>query len=139
MTYLHQQYAGAEWIKQNITADTSELGRDVADFLGDLFRGIYHLNPTSLRKVDWKNPHFVRVTINKGLATFDFDELTRIVVLSHDRMIRVSVEPLARGYLSLLFHKRIAREGSIMERMPFLEDHVAQIREEYLIKEKVAA
>jgi hypothetical protein len=139
MTYIHQQYAGSEWIKKNVTTDTSELGRDVADFLGDLFKGIYHLNLTSLRKVAWNNPYFIRVTINQGLATYDFDELTRIVVLSHDRKIRVSVEPLARSYLSLLFHKRITREGSIMERMPFLDDHVAQIREEYLIKEKVTA
>ena len=123
--------AGAEWVKSALkVADISPLGVEVADLLGDLFDGIYHLEEKALRRVKWSDPYIIEITIMAygSWATYDFDHLTRLVVLSHDRMIRASIQPCNFTHFKLMFHKRLTREGSIMERMPTMEDHVAQIR-----------
>jgi len=42
------QYAGANWIKQSLKKEMSPLGVNVADLLGDVFAGIYHLDQSAL-------------------------------------------------------------------------------------------
>jgi len=123
--------AGAEWVKSALkVADISPLGVEVADLLGDVFDGIYHIEGRALGRVDWSDSYCIVITLRaKGSwATYDFDLLTRLVVLSHDRMIRVSIDPCNFTHFKLMFHKRLTREGCMFERMPTLEDHVAQIR-----------
>ena len=72
------------------------------------------------------------------IATFDFNEMTRIVVLAHDACIRVEFGRSTRdaeyegmeyeeSYSRLILHKR-DREGSISQRHPTLEEHIALIR-----------
>jgi hypothetical protein len=72
------------------------------------------------------------------IATFDFSEMTRIVVLAHDACIRVGFGHATRDaeyegneyeehYSRLILHKR-QREGSMSQRHPTLEDHIALIR-----------
>lgn len=51
------------------------------------------------------------------LATFDFDGLTRAVVMAHDRAIRFAVSSSGPGRIKLILHKR-KREGSISQRHP---------------------
>lgn len=124
-------YAGADWIKRALcVTEMSQLGQTVADLLGDLFYGIYHMNTTSLRKTDWSDPYCVTVTSDYNLATFDSDGLTRLVVLCHDRAIRCNIRALAPGYMQLMFHQR-KREGRHHERHPTLEDSTARIRQHY--------
>jgi len=130
-------FAGADWIESALRYDgqMSILGRTVANLLGDLFFGIYHMNTTSLRKVDWSDSHCISVTVDTELATFDSDALTRLVVLCHDRMIRCSVQGLAPGYVRLMFHQRHKRdEGSRWERHPTLEAAAEQIRGYYQVR-----
>jgi hypothetical protein len=125
-------YSGADWLKSGISATgISPLGETVANILGDVFLGIYHLNYTSLRKVDWKNNSWIQVTFYGGLSTFDTDQLTRLVVLCHDRMVRLEIRAAAPGYLRLLFHPRHSRDGRQYERHPTLEDAAARIRADY--------
>ena len=47
------RYAGAAWIRSALGRELSPLGAAVADLLGDVFAGIYHLDNADLRKVDW--------------------------------------------------------------------------------------
>jgi len=61
----------------------------------------------------------------------DGDMLTRIVVLAHDRMLRVEVEAVACRFLALLIHQRKTREGSISQRCPTLDGHVEMLRQHY--------
>ena len=126
-------YAGADWIQSSFKVkDMSPLGIAVADFLGDVFLGIYHMNVKSLRKVQWDEPDYIRVTLPAGsIATVDADVLTRIVVLAHDRMLRVDLAAIAHDYISLLFHQRHVREGAISQLCPTLEDHTKALREGY--------
>jgi len=62
------------------------------------------------------------------METYDYDMLTRLVVMSHDRLLRAEVKPRHHWYLTLRFHRRKSRDGEFHERMPTLEDHVSAIR-----------
>jgi len=129
-----RMFAGSEWVENSLRyeGEMSELGRSVADLLGDLFFGIYHMNTTSLHKVEWDNNQSIAVTVDTELATFDSDGLTRLVVLCHDRMIRCSIQGLAPRYVRLMFHQRQRRDGgSRWERHPTLEAAAKQIRAYY--------
>ena len=126
------KYAGAEWLEPQLTKngiEMSDLGRDVADLLGDLSRGIYHIEQ-HLDSADWSNTRWIEIRLPGQLATFDGDVLTVLVVLCHDKAIRCEINPRSNSYLTLRFHQR-AREGSMFERHPTLEDHVKKIREHY--------
>lgn len=121
---------GSEWlIKAYKLPSISPLGEAVADLLDDVFRGIYHVN-SHLHKTDWTHDHYIDVVLNKELHTFDFDYLTRLVVLCHDRLLRMEVTGRAPNFLTLTFHQRKSRTGHIYERCPTMEDHMAVIRKQ---------
>jgi len=123
------KYSGSEWLERQ-GIELSELGKEVADLLGQAYLGIYHIQDSVLnKKVDWSNNYWIAINIYGGLSTFDFDMLTRLVVMSFDRMIRIEVNPRTFRHLQLMFHKRKVREGDINERMPYLEDHIKRIRD----------
>ncbi len=130
------KYAGADWVEKSFkVANMSQLGKEVADLLGDLFLGIYHLSSVALKKVDWGDDSCIRITLSGSMATFDGDKLTRLVVLSHDRMIGVDLGPCNFQNLEVLFHKRKNRVGGdTYHRMPTMESHMEMIREAYAIK-----
>lgn len=127
-----RQYAGAGWVKAALKVDDmSPLGETVADLLGDVFLGVYHLDRKRLAKVDWGNDCHIEFVYRGHLATVDDSMLTVLVVLAHDRMLRVAVEGKANGYLELTFHQRKNRDGQYHERHPFIEQHIAKIRAHY--------
>lgn len=126
------KYRGADWLEGGIgVKEVSSLGTAVADLLGDVYEGIYHLNYNSLRKVKWSDPDYIEVTVRHGLATWDYNELTRLVVLCHDRLLRCAVHAAAPGYLKLCFSQREGREGSTSRRHPTIEHAVESIRAFY--------
>lgn len=128
---MQASYSGADWIQSNFNVEMSPLGEQVADLLGDLFFGIYHLDQKALRRVDWGNNHHIEFNLGwHALATTDFNELTRLVILCHDRAIRCSIEASTHKYLKLIFHKR-QRGGDIYHAHPTIEDAVAVTRKLY--------
>lgn len=127
-----RQYAGADWIKSTLKIENiSPLGEAVADLLGDVFQGIYHLDIKQLAKVGWSNPYHIEVVHRGQMATFDDSLLTILVVLAHDRMIRVDITGRANHYLEFTFHQRQNRTGAYHERHPSIEDHITRIRNAY--------
>lgn len=134
------KYSGSEWIKENIlakgqTIQISPLGRDVADLLGELFYGIYHISPKALNKTDWGNPHWIEITIGyQDFATTDFNHLTRLVFLAHHLAIRCSLDAVARQHIRLLFHRR-EREGDYSRRHPHLEEAVKSFKDNVSLPE----
>ena len=60
------------------------------------------------------------------LASYDFNQLTRLVFLAHDLAIRVEIKPAMR-YLRIVLHPR-DREGSIMTAHPTIETVLAEHR-----------
>lgn len=63
-----------------------------------------------------------------NLATFDFDGLTRLVVMAHDRCIRVELIPSGPGMIGITAFKRHKREGSMYERHPTMEEAIISAR-----------
>jgi hypothetical protein len=96
------------------------------EMLSDLFYGPHHV----IGKVKPCGTGIEISSQNAGnkFATFDFNHMTRAVVLSHDRMIRFAIEPSGPGMLRLILHKRHKRYGRMYERLPHLEQHIAEIR-----------
>lgn len=64
------------------------------------------------------------------LSTYDFNHLTRLVVMAHDRCIRVEVDALAPRIIEIIAFKRHKREGCMTERHPTIQEAIMQIRNE---------
>ena len=122
------KYAGADWLELH-NVKLSVFGRDVADVLGQAFLGIYHVDREVQRKnVDWSDPNRVAITLDRPLSTFDGRELTALVMLAHDRAIRLEVSGCGPHRVQLSFSRRGRRTGNMYERHPTLEAHVAALR-----------
>lgn len=94
-------------------------------FFSKFYRGEHHIpgyKPKSCG-YGWMVNH------DRGtLATFDFNELTRLVVMAHDNCYRLEVAPKSKTVLEICIWKR-QREGGMSERHPELEAHIESIRE----------
>jgi len=122
-----------DWLKsQPYAKEISPLGESVAEVLGTVFSGLYHLSDTSLKKANWANSHFLEIVIRGSLSSWDSSLLTWLVVLAHDAMLRLDIEGAANGYLRLRFHRRETRWepgiNSSMSAIPTMETHLTHIR-----------
>jgi len=145
------EFSGAVWMQEMLTGrrdvedrkkrppevrtdpTMSPLGRAVADILGLVWRGIYHLPNESLFRVKWSDPRLVEVTMRTGLTTFDPLELTFLVLVCHDVMVRLKIDGVSQGYLKLRFFQRQTRDGGLGARMPTIEDSVRKLRSVYSV------
>lgn len=118
---MNRHYAGGK---------ISKLGENVANLLNDVWCGIYHLDSNSLKRVDWTDDTFIRISIYGGLYSYDDDKLTQLVVLAHDYCLRLEINPCNHNHLELLFHQR-QRVDDFYHRMPTMEDHLEQIRKHH--------
>lgn len=125
---LPAPFAGADWLEQQ-GKELSDHGRRVADIVGAVYRGIYHIERPVLR-ADWSDPLMVELVLPGELATFDFPHLTELLVLCHDACIRLSISPYMRN-LRLMFHPRQGRTGRMSKRHPTIEDATRYARELY--------
>lgn len=111
----------AEWIR-NMEWPIGEFGARVADLLGELYVGIYHIPTQYLKKVDWENPHFIEIVVDDSqYSTFDFGYLTDLVLLCHRECIRGEVSAARQGLLRLRFHSR-QRDGGMSQRHPTMRE-----------------
>lgn len=146
-------YAGAQWVQDNLDAThaiarrsngrhlkckaaktMSPLGVAVAEVLGFVWRGIYHMDIAALMRVRWDEPDLVEVRVRHGLATFDGGELTWLVIVCHDMMLRMEIDTHGPRHLLLRFWQRRGREGYMHFRMPTLERHAELLRGHYTIE-----
>jgi hypothetical protein len=121
-----------DWLKSHSKAkEVSPFGESVACLLGDLYRGIYHINDSALfhKRVEWHSNHHIEIVLGGVMASFDGNLLTRLVVLAHDRCIRVSVSAASPDYFRLLFHPRVRSSKLNTAKHPTLEEHIEWIRE----------
>jgi hypothetical protein len=101
---------------------------DAVDFFATIFGGVHHIpGPKHGRDNvrEWGEGWYV---INSGdLATFDGDVLTRLVILAHDRLVRVSVSSAGMRQ-RIEIHQRTARTGSVWDRHPTIETAIENWR-----------
>lgn len=112
----HDTFYRAEWMTDGQWS--------AACLIADLFGGFHHLRQRRAGYTfESAGPDGVFYRDQRSLATFDCDELTRLVVLAHERCIRVEVSA-RMNYLEIMAHQRKGREGRFFERHPTLEDAV---------------
>lgn len=110
----------------------SELGYRVADLLDIWIGGLHHLDISVAKKANWWDTAYVELKWrHPGLATFDGDNLTRLVFLSHDKMVRVDIDPLTVGMFRFMFHGRHSRDGGLCDRFPDIETQLSRWRERH--------
>jgi hypothetical protein len=125
------KYAGADWVRDSMRIEgMSSLGKKVANILGNVYLGIYHMRQNDLDKVDWKNDRYIVIRIRDELSTYDFNRLTLLVIACHEEAVRVEISGRAKNHLQLMFHKR-RRNGSVFERHPTIEQAIASYREAF--------
>lgn len=91
----------------------------------DLFFGFHHVHG---KLHEWGYGIALNTSQTGSFATFDFDGLTRAVLMAHDRMIRFSIEPSGPGMLKLVLHKRHKRDGYMSEKHPTIEQAIELFR-----------
>lgn len=118
------KHAGADWVESALRKPLSPFGRQVADLLGYLYAGIYHIEH-AVQKVDWSNDRYIvlKIGTEASLATWDFNYLTTLVLLCHRMAIRCEVSPCNPQKITLHFHKR-QRTGGMAERHPTIEEAI---------------
>lgn len=88
-------------LKKPMTKEEAE------EFFGILFRGKHHIPGGEAKKFGqgWK------VNAYAGIATFDFDDLTRLVFLAHDKCVRAEIVQGGPGRIGIAIWKRHGRRG----------------------------
>ncbi len=109
----------------------NEFGERVANLLGDVWYGIYHLPEDHLAKVEWDNPYCMTLSIRDELATFDDAKLTNLVILAHEYSLRVAVRPKSQQTIELIFHPRERGAKEFTKRHPSIEEAVKNCREHF--------
>ena len=142
------RHSGADWLRRNlvyaeqrgdragkrrITSTLSPLGVTVAEALGYVTRGIYHMDVKALLRADWSDERCIEVAFHEELATWDYDTLTVLVVVCYDLGLRLAIHPHGLRQLRLSFSQRTTREGDISRRMPPLDERIAAIRSGYRV------
>lgn len=104
-------YSGSDWLLScwphwrdrlgKPGAKVSLLGLKVAEILGVVVRGLYHVE-NEARATDWSGTHHIEIVARSGdlshLSTYDFTRLTELVVLCHDAAIRLEIAPVRIPY-----------------------------------------
>lgn len=93
-------------------------------FFAEFYGGEHHFPRGGVK--DWGTGWCVNHD-QGDLATYDFDRLTKLVIMAHDKCIRVSVQPHQFKTLRIAIWKR-AREGGLSLRHPTLEQAIESFR-----------
>lgn len=118
-----------EWVERNtgrtLTVFQKTAVRVLVDGMGT---GVYNI-PIRWDSVDWEWGSGVAFVVYcDGWSTFDFSQLTRLVISAHDHCVRVEVAPRAPNYMRVAIHQRKGREGSMYERHPTIEQAIKDFR-----------
>lgn len=104
-------------------ADMTPAQVECFDLLCDVFHGEHHA--PEVRAFG----RGIRGSVYAGqMATYDFNYLTRLVILAHDRCIRAELVAGAPGRVGVALFKRHGRPGDIMSSHPTIEKAIADCR-----------
>lgn len=93
-------------------------------FFAEFYQGEHHIPKHQV----FEYGHGWMVKHDRGdLATYDYNELTKLVLMAHDKCIRVGVSPLSKQVLQISIWKR-QRDGGMCQRHPTLEQAIESFR-----------
>jgi len=100
---------------------------ECAQLLANVHHGFNHM----FGKIHpWGKGIKLNSTCSNNLATYDFNGLTRLVVLAHEQLIRVEITPSGPGMIGFIAHKRHSRDGRMHERHPTIEQATQDLRKQ---------
>ncbi|NJL33542.1 MAG: hypothetical protein HC893_06375 [Chloroflexaceae bacterium] len=128
---------GSEWLKQEFsylnrtkqpnTYTLSPLGARVADLLGYVLGGFYHLDKAT--QFQWSDPYIIEIRTSYTFGTWDGNRLTTLVFLCHELGIKLEIRPCNMQYVRLLFWDGHGKE--FYRPHPTLDEAVALFRQYY--------
>ena len=92
---------------------------EATEFFSEFYSGEHHI-PGKVKEFGygWQVNH------DRGdLATYDYNQLTRLVFMAHEKCIRVSIMASSPRHIKIAIWKR-QREGGMSERHPTLEQAI---------------
>lgn len=89
------------------------------------YRGIHHAPYWRRRE---ERGFCIAVSVPAMISTYDYDELTRLVLAAHDEAVRVEICPGGPGMLRLFLSPRLRESDSSVTRHPTIEQAVEQFR-----------
>jgi len=89
--------------------------------LSDIFNGEHHIPG----KID-DGCFYLSVRYRGAMATYDFDELTRLVISAHEHAVRVQLSGQPPNYLRIMLHPR-DRDGVMSKRHPTLAQAISRL------------
>ncbi len=117
--------SSAEWMIDHdykwMTEDQRHCYRMLCDWAG----GDHHLGKVK----EWGMG--VATSYSQDLSTFDFNRLTTLVFMAHDRCIRVEIGSSGPRMVRIILHKRHTAEGDICRRHPTLAKAIEVYRRSY--------
>lgn len=98
--------------------------QEATEFFADLYCGEHHIP-------NYKVERFGRngwsITDNVGISTYDYDRLTKLVVMAHDRCMRAEILPYGVKKYKIAIWKR-NREGSLSFAHSTMEEAIERVR-----------
>jgi hypothetical protein len=97
---------------------------EATKFYSEFYRGEHHIPGEKPKQ--W-GLGFTVIHDRGELSSFDFNSLTKLVLMAHDQCIRVEVSPHSKKEMRISIWKR-ERDGSIDSRHPTIEQAISTFR-----------
>jgi hypothetical protein len=124
MAYIPGEKHCTDWLGDKPMSNDQRTCIEV--LCGGLNTAIYNI-PTNWKKMQRIGDRGIIVSIRtSGLSTYDWDELTGIVIAAHKELVRVSVMPGGPKMLTIMLVKRQAT-GEMSQRHPDIDDLISRI------------
>jgi hypothetical protein len=120
--------SAADWVKDSLKMELNDFQRKAVNLLcKSQGCGAYDLSKT-FEKANWHYGSGIKFVLwRPWLATYDRDNLTRLVIGAHEECIRVEIRPVNFDYLAICMWPR-EREGSLATRHPTIENAINLLR-----------
>lgn len=120
----------AAWVQRRVKTELSPAHRRCVTVAAAISRGAVYNIPTNWSRALFEPWGGVRLTLNCELSTFDFDNLTALVLAAHQHAVRVALSGCGPRDMCLDLYPRTAADPDlpleIWDRHPTLGDLAAQ-------------
>lgn len=107
ITHKTEKYSGADWLASILrrrNREVSPLGRKVADILGQVHQGIYHVDDDVLNhKVQWHDATRIDITFYGCFSTYDDPKLTLLLICCVASGVMFTIRGRTKSYYRLSF------------------------------------
>ena len=96
-------------------------------FLCRLFQGFHHC--PDIKQSNCGSRNIIVNTRTHYFANYDYDYLTKMVIMAHNWGVRCSISGSGPGMFKIGLWKRSSRDGDVCDRMPTIEDMIDKYKD----------